>query len=151
MSVLDIPYYKQDKIYTCAAASLQAVLGHSGHFKSEKWLERKLKTNPQHGVSHQSLKSVARALGYVCTYARRGSLTQIGYYLSRRLPVIVNYIEPVTEQGHYAVVVGLSSEEVVLNDPWLGPGFKLKRADFLRRWHNGRRNSKRWMLVLRQK
>ncbi|OHA60085.1 MAG: hypothetical protein A2589_00140 [Candidatus Vogelbacteria bacterium RIFOXYD1_FULL_46_19] len=151
MTVLQTPYYKQDKVYTCAAAALQSVLGHWGCHKSEAWLERKLKTDPRHGVSHRRLEGVSRQLGFACTFAGRGSLALIGYYLKKGSPVMVNYIEPATNQGHYAVVVGLSETEVILNDPWLGERFKLKQNEFMRRWHNGRKNSKHWMLVLRRK
>lgn len=145
---LRVPYYKQDKIYTCGPASLQMVFKFLGEFESEKTLTKKTGTSPDTGTSHKSMVSVARSKGFVCREIKRASLDDLAESLENGLPVIVNFIEPTDNTSHYAVVTSIERGEVILNDPWNGKDFKIEEKEFVSRWHNKKNTSKRWMLVI---
>jgi len=145
---LRLPFYKQDKSYTCGPAALQGVLDFLGTFKSEGWLTSHLHTDKEKGTSHEEMIRLAERLGFQTHTHPRGSLREIKYFLKQELPIIVNYIEPEDEEGHYAVVSGLENGNIILNDPWLGRDFKLQTQDFKKRWHNSAGNSQAWLLVV---
>lgn len=74
------------------------------------------------------------------------------FHVVEGIPVIVDYTEPTSNEGHYAVVIGFNKKRIILNDPWNGKDFSLPYKEFERRWidHNGRW-SNRWYLVLSKK
>lgn len=144
---MKIPYSKQKRGYYCGPASLQMVFGYFRHYISQDKLAEKGRTRHDRGTSRAGMIRVARENGFH-TYAQNDSdLPKIADFLKRRLPVIVNFIEPSDEEGHYAVVSGLSGKQIILNDPWNGKNFKLDIRDFLERWRGGR-NSRKWLLVI---
>jgi ABC-type bacteriocin/lantibiotic exporter with double-glycine peptidase domain len=91
---------------------------------------------------------VARQFGFVCHENRHGTIQNIRRFLARDIPVIVNYIEPSENIGHYAVVVDATTHELILNDPQNGKNFKISIPDFEKRWHNITGQSRRWFMVV---
>lgn len=79
------------------------------------------------------------------------SLEEVEGFLKKELPVLVYFIEPSENVGHYAIIIGLSDTHVYLNDPWNGEGFSLTREDFSTRWHNEKNTFQRWLLVASHK
>ena len=70
------------------------------------------------------------------------NLADIQKYLSKNIPVIVNwftkgrkdYPESTVADGHYSIVVGLDKKYVYLQDPEIGKVRKLAKGDFMRVW-----------------
>ena len=62
--------------------------------------------------------------------------------------MIVNYVEPDTDTGHYAVVIGLENGKIILNDPWNGEGFAISEEEFVRRWQSGDGQFKKWFMAV---
>ena len=146
--MIAVPYYNQDTSYNCGPAALQMVFAHYGFHFSEGELARRLKTKKETGTRNYRLAKMARREGFITKTKSGASLNQIKQYLDRDIPVIVNFIEPSHNDYHFAVVVGLTNGDVVLNDPWNGEKFTLPKKEFIKSWRSGERNHTHWLLAL---
>lgn len=145
---LKVKYYKQDNVYTCGPVSLQMVFKFLGVFIDEKRMSKIAGASKTGGTSHKMMKRAVMKSGLFCRAKSNSSMKDIRSILSQKLPVIVNFVEPSEEVGHYAVVVGLEGDELLFNDPWNGKDFRMKENDFLGRWRNGRNTSRRWLMAV---
>lgn len=147
---LKVPFYKQDTDYTCGPVALQMVLSFLGYFKSEKYLSKKVNVSHDTGTKHEAMIETARKEGFYCYVNKDSSLDEIKNFLSDGLPVIAHFVEPQAGEEHYAVVIGLEAEKVILNDPWNGKNFKMAKKEFLSRWHGEQGNHQydKWILVI---
>lgn len=147
--MLRVPFFGQQKEYTCGPASLGMVFGFFGLRTSETSLARLAKTTRE-GTSHLHLIDAARKKGFYCFVHEAATVNQIKHFVDIGEPVIVNYVEPSTEEGHYAVIVGYTKHSLIFNDPWNGKRFKMSVKEFIRRWHDCHEGHKyrRWILVL---
>ena len=107
-------------------------------------LAREMKTTEKHGTPRNALAKTVRDAKLSVHAVSRATLNDVQERIKNKSVVIVNFVEPRDEEGHYAIVVGVTPKIVILNDPWNGKNFKMKRADFLHRWN--RRNC--WMMVV---
>ncbi len=155
---IKIPYYKQEKDYTCGPAVLRMVFEFFGITKSEKWLRKKMgvtsKITSKKGTPHRELIRIATEEGFHCYVNSNSDIFEIIHFLRLKLPVIVDFLEPAGEEGHYAVVSHVSrffGPTVYLNDPYNGEGFKLSEKEFISRWQDPLTKSKRWIMVLAKK
>jgi len=150
--MIQVPYFKQKKSYTCGPASLKMVLKFFGKNLNEDTIARKLKTSKQ-GTSHREIIDFARQNGFYCYVHENSTIHELRHFINLGLPVIVNYIEPKDNEGHYAVVVGFKKNGLILNDPWNGANFILKEKDFKDRWHDRHKNYRcsGWLLVISKK
>jgi predicted double-glycine peptidase len=144
MHRLDVPYFKQDTAYSCGAASAQMVLAYFGIRTAEERLMHTLHTNHSYGTHHQPLIKLFTDHGLYCYTNNESELEELATHIEAGCPSIVHYLEPEADEGHYAVVTGVSESAVILHDPWHGPHFHLPRADFLSRWHDEREDFPRW-------
>lgn len=145
---LKVPFCKQDTKYSCGAASTQMILKFFDIFFSEEELIKKLKTDEEFGVNPKEITEFFNKQGLFCYVNDQSSIEEVESFLGKGLPVMVNYLEPSNDEGHYAVVVGIANGDIILNDPWNGEKFKLTRRDFEKRWIDERGRHPRWMLVV---
>jgi predicted double-glycine peptidase len=68
--------------------------------------------------------------------------------LARKLPVIVDFIEPRDSERHFALIIALDGEHIVLNDPENGEKFSITVEEFDQRWADARNRYVRWMMVV---
>lgn len=150
--LLEVPYFKQDAAYSCAAASVQMLLRFFKIVTSEEALIKKLNITKDHGFDlHSLVIDEVNAQGLYCYVNKGSTLDELLFYLTKHsLPVLVNYIEPENNEGHFAVVVGNQDGHLILNDPWHGPGFSMTHDAFEKRWCDGRGLYPNWMLVASQ-
>ncbi|MFA6536719.1 MAG: cysteine peptidase family C39 domain-containing protein [Candidatus Paceibacterota bacterium] len=146
--MLKVPYFKQDNNYSCGAAALQMVLRFYGEIYSEKHLAEVLGSNKDFGTSHQAMIDFVRKDGFHVHEADFASHDDLKEFLSKNIPVIVNFLEPESNEGHYAVVIGCEVGHIFLNDPWDGKGFKLTIEAFEKRWINGAGTSTHWLMAI---
>ena len=145
---LSIPFHRQDTDYSCGAASLQMLLHHvHGTYPSEEHLMHRMHVSKEEGTHHDELVRVLREENLHVYVDNESSLQVIEHLIKAEFPVLVHFIEPTANEGHYAVVVGFSDSRIYLNDPWSGSGFSMSRDDFYSRWHNENHKYKRWLLV----
>ena len=146
--IIKLPYFKQDTEYSCGPTVMQMVFHFYRKVFSEEELIEKLKTDKDIGTQHQAMIDLARTEGFYVYVNNGSSLEEIIGLNSKNIPVIVNYIEPDSDEGHYAVVVDVEEDKIVLNDPWNGEKFKMNLDDFEKRWYGKNGNSKRWIMVI---
>ena len=150
---IEVPYYKQDTSYTCAAAALQMAFSFLGRKKSQSRLAKKLKASKKDGVKNSNLVKTALEEGFYAYVNEDAHPAEIEYWLSRELPVMINYIEPSNNEGHFALITGrknnffILNSSFIFNDPWNGQDFSIDRNEFVSRWR-GEDGKHRWLLVL---
>ncbi len=91
---------------------------------------------------------VATKEGFYCYVNSHSTWYEIKNYISLGLPVIVDFIEPTSDEGHYAVVIACTSHHLVLHDPWNGKNFKISQKYFLKCWHDPLTHSHGWIMVI---
>ncbi len=152
VTIKKVRFFKQHTTVNCGPVALKMVFDFFGVHKKENSLVREAKTN-RNGTTHQNLISTARKNGFHCYVHENSSLNEIKHFVQLGLPVIVNYIEPSTEEGHYALVVGYTKKSLIMNDSWNGKRFKISQKDFMERWedHFQKNHYKRWIIVISKK
>jgi predicted double-glycine peptidase len=148
---MKIPFFKQDVNYSCGPAVIQMVLKFYGKFFSEEELMKRLKTNKNIGTRHEDMIDVTTKEGFYVYSNNGSSFQEIDLFLKEKKPIVVNFIEPNDNEGHYSVVVGLNDEDIILNDPWNGPNFKMKKTDFEKRWFSEDGRNNKWIMVVSDK
>lgn len=108
-------------------------------------LAKILGTTRAHGTARHRLATPLRTFGLSPVVSRNGSFPTIVRSRRAGALVIVNFVEPRENEGHFAVVTGLDARNITLNDPWEGKGHRITRSEFLRFWN--RRT--RWMMTVK--
>lgn len=148
MKKLVVPYHRQNKEHTCGPAALRMVLSYfNDHFK-ESQLARQAKTSRHRGTPRRRLAALARRKGYRVYEKTNASISLVERLINHEQPVIVNYIEPTDNQGHYAVVIGYDAKGLFLHDPWNGKDFHLSRRTFQQRWRGETDKKERWLMLI---
>src|SRR3989344_2310259 len=134
--MLKIPYQKQENDYYCGPAVLSSLLGYFGKNLSQKEIAKLTKTKPPpHGTENHEMAKMSKKFGFYSKAKRNATIKDIEQIL-KKYPVIINYIEPEEDVGHFAIVLELTKNSIILSDPWHGPKFKITQEEFLKRWHN---------------
>lgn len=147
-----VPYKRQWLSFTCGPVVLQMGLKYF-NISIPRWHAIRLcQTARATGTSHHNLIAAIRSFG-LHVHAHSHSTTRELEELTRRyVLVIVNYIEPAEEEGHYAIVVGMTKRYIVLHDPYHGPHFKIALQEFRRRWHGQHKSTnRRWLMAVARK
>ena len=146
MSHLLLPYYHQETDFSCGPACVQMVLEFFGVKKREEELRQQMNARPRIGTSHQSLIRALRTHGLICRARSDASLRDLDSALGKDHPAIINFIDPSTNEGHYAVMTATTKTAIITHDPWNGPNTTYERKSFVQRWHNSTSRSQQWML-----
>lgn len=146
--MLTIPYCKQETGYDCGPAVARMVLAFFGRYDDEAHLRSLMKTDAASGTSNRALLDVMRSHGLHATVLEEADIDAIETSISRGIPVIVNYINPATGHGHFAVVIGCTASTITLNDPKNGEGYSLPTGVFNAHWRSGDGLHHRWMLAV---
>ncbi len=149
---LKIPFYRQYDEFTCGPAVLKMFFSFFGKFKKLDSLAKTLHTD-KNGTHHSSLIGEATKEDFFCYVNNSSTIHEVRHFINLGLPVIVNYNEPSTNDGHYAVVVGYDRNKIIMNDPWNGKNFKMPENEFILRWHDclNRHTCKKWIMVISKK
>ena len=156
--LLPVPDLMQRKEFTCGPSALRAVLALYGRHVSEAHLARAARTSAATGTEPEDLARAAGLFGLQARVRSGMTLLDLKHSVLLGVAVIVNYQawrEPEActpwqrswGSGHYAVVVGVDRSYVYLQDPWiLGRPDRIRRDEFLTRWHGGEdREGRRFM------
>lgn len=146
-------YFGQEKDYSCGPAVMRMALARFGQYVSERTLRKLMKSGFLFGTRHHRFIEAAHTYGLYSRTKTGAVLEDIKQALQDGRVVIVNFIEPVASASHFAVVVALDDERIVLDDPWHGEGFPMNSKEFAQRWQNQHRFGKgnwyrSWMLEL---
>jgi len=146
---LKFPCFLQKLDYDCGPTVLKMVLASFGIRANLKDLMRQARTTKRDGTTRRGLARVARSYGLSASAHCGATFSEMDRLLRRGAMIVVEYILPIFEGGHYAVVSGLDRGAVYLHDPSEGRYFRLPRREFARRWY-GRHNktNTRWVMVV---
>ena len=120
----------------CGPASLKIVLDYYGVSLSEKNLGKIAGTTKEKGTLKEGLIRAAKHFGFQAFSKDRSTLSDLRYFIKRKIPVIVNWF--LEDEGHYSVVVDINRKNVVLMDPHLGGLRTMPIEKFLRIWFDFR-------------
>ncbi len=148
MSKIDIPFVKQKNDYFCGPASLQMVFSYFDFDTDQEFLAKKMKTDEDIGTKKKRMIRTVKKSGFHYCAKTNATLKELDSLIRKKIPVIVNYVEPTDEESHYAVVIGFSPKKIIFNDPWNGGDFRLDKKEFLKRWRGPRDGKIRWMLAI---
>ena len=93
-----------------------------------------LSANSWKGTKEATFALVAQALDVSYKAGQRFSFASLEKYVRAGHPVLVSYIEPADNSGHYSIVVEAKASGVCLRDPLSGKDIFLGKRDFLKRW-----------------
>lgn len=142
---INIPFVRQKTHYFCGPASLQMIFGYFNFSKCQNELAKKLQTCEEIGTPIYKMIETVMDHGFYYQAKNGTTLKDVYNMLIEKIPVIVNFIEPTDEESHYAVVSGMTKNDIILDDPWNGKNFKISKSEFLKRW---RGEAKRWSLAI---
>ncbi|MBI2668828.1 C39 family peptidase [Candidatus Woesearchaeota archaeon] len=115
----------------CGIACLKMVLEFYGLKKSERELA-KLAQASAAGVNAEQLVKIVRKLRFRAQVKDFCTLSDIRYFMKRKIPVIVDWFS--ADEGHYSVVVRINRENIFLQDPELGQLRAMRKKTFKRVW-----------------
>lgn len=151
---LKVPYFKQRDEWTCGPASLQMAMSFLGEFRTQEEIEKIIglprERIEEEGITNEKMVEAAQKVGFYCYVNKETTVEEIKYFLHLNLPVIVNYIEPKDQDGHFALVHGYDrlTKKIIMHDPFHGKNLKLSEKKFLDWWKSGYENHTHWMMVL---
>lgn len=161
--VKHIPFYRQEKPYTCAPAVIRMALAALGQPLSEAYIAKVAGTNAKKGTSNaqilQCLKKlgVAHMMGYRLRYNDLMMYSKLGITMVDWAPQVLfpdhpefmpsRHFNP-DEESHCALVISATPQRIVLQDPVLGRRIRLSRKDFIKAWSSHQVEEDRWMIAI---
>ncbi len=153
---MEIAHHTQLTDYTCGPAAMKMALdGLVGLRLPEAELASAMGTREDIGTRQRMMYRFADELGLIA-YVKHTDTTlgDIREAMATGHIVIVCYWLAMEDTDHYAVVAGIKSDRIILNDPWAGPETTLALDEFDAHWLGddaveGRRD--RWMLAIKER
>jgi predicted double-glycine peptidase/Tfp pilus assembly protein PilF len=144
-AIIDVPYLAQPDERLCGGAALAMVLRYWGHADAQAEDFITLIDPDAGGIRVSALTAAANQNGWhgIARDGSSSSLDTIGHELEQGRPVIV-LVDAGAAVPHYVVVVGLTADDVIVDDPARAPRRTMTRGAFDRAW----RRTSRWMLVV---
>jgi len=155
MRLLKVKHYRQKPSW-CGPASLKILLSFFGIEETEEKLGRLAGCTLKDGTAHEALIKVARDHGFKVTAKQGATLKDLDHWVNkRRLPVMVGWFSEYDD--HYSVVIGLTKDYVILNNPEKDkPNHKLESEFFKNVWFDflGKNDDRvcwGWMMAIEPK
>lgn len=143
-----VTHKTQSKKYNCGPTSLAMLLDFYNVPHMEDELEELCETSVKHGTHHASLVKAAKSLGAQVVEKENAKISDLKEVLKTGHPVLVNYFNPLTSVGHFAIIKGFDEMSLIFADPKNGDNFKLKFEEFEALWHNHSKTLFGWMMHL---
>lgn len=143
---------KQDKIWSCAAAAVKAVLEQFGYYVPEAKLVKALAIIPGVGSYHSAFKHVLSSYGLYTSELNKANYSQLVEAVNSGNSVITDFHNQYG--NHYVVVLNANELGVEFLDTAKDKGKirKLPAADFTKQWYNTftppETISRGWMILI---
>lgn len=128
-----IPFYKQEKNWSCGAAAFRMVLESLGIVKSELKIRKLLGTNAKYGSRRSSFPLIAERYKLDYIVNRNSSFEELKFVYKKDYKIIVSYYLFTEKTGHFGIIEKLTSKYVYLIDPWNGR-VRYSHNKFRRAW-----------------
>ncbi len=145
---MKLPYYHQKNCYFCGPTSLKMVFENFGIRKTEDEIARLAGTRKERGTTHQGMIEACRMCGCSCFVHENANMANVKAFLKAKLPVIIDWIDSKSDDGHYSVITSVKGDKIFFSDPWYGPGYGIDRKTFEEYWHDRLTGGCRWVMVV---
>lgn len=108
------------------------VLSYYGIEKSQNTLGRLSGCTVAHGTTGKGMVRAARLCGMHARIYDKATIDDLRRYIQQGIPVIVNWFS--VNEGHYSVVVDVTRDSIVMQDPEVGGVRRLDIPTFMRVW-----------------
>ena len=140
MSVSEIPYYKQEKWYTCGPACLRMLLKYTGTSASKEDVAKACGTT-ELGTTPLQLVKGSKVFGFDADAFKHEDIDDLKYLLKNGNPVIV-LLDPgilyggIQGFGHFIVITGFDNNNITYHDPDIldGQNAKCSIDRFMQAW-----------------
>jgi len=139
--MLDIHPYKQSDDSLCGPSVIKMVLQYYGIIAAELDIAERCGHTYQFGCDDLGMKRALESYGMDVTIKNNCTFDDIQYWLSRQVPVIVDWFSSgynvgVNDppNGHSSIVIEMDNTYIYLLDPEFGGIRKMLRDDFMRCW-----------------
>jgi|SRR3989344_3607752 len=146
---MDIHYYKQERTWTCGAASMRMALSTLGIKKSEKQLIRLLGLGKGAYTRNNAFPKLAEKYKLNYIVQRNSTLEDMKKLREQGYVIIVAYFYRPHNVGHFAVLRHIGEKTVDLLDPWVGPEHRYSINTFKKIWRSGFEKDKRWFIAIK--
>jgi ABC-type bacteriocin/lantibiotic exporter with double-glycine peptidase domain len=149
--LMNIPYFKQQTIYTCGPTVMKMVLASLGLRYSERELAKLMETTEERGTSNAAFPRLAEKLKRSYHVERNAKLETLRTFHQQQWRIIVALYIPDEKEGHYAVVRAIGKDVLTFLDPAFGPSHRINTETFLTTWHNHPKddNEQHWFIAIR--
>jgi predicted double-glycine peptidase len=143
---LAVPFFRQQK-NGCGAATVAMVAHYWGSRTTEslpspQQIYDALYIAERKSIRLADMRQYLESLGFTA-FTLRGKWQDLDVHIGRERPVIVALKPGRRKNIHFAVLTGVDSEYVWLNDPTRKKPSRMKRADFDQQWQT----ADRWLLL----
>jgi predicted double-glycine peptidase len=149
VNILDFPVQdRQGTRYTCGADCVQKVMEYYGEDYREMDLARILKSDPEHGTYVKNIAEFFRLHGLKVVVKQKMTISELIWKINRDIPVIImlqawgstesfeqNYSND-WDDGHFVVVIGYTSDLILIADPALFNTGYIPKQELIGRWHD---------------
>ena len=139
IAAIKVGPYQQEEEYSCAVATLRAVLMYWGDKVPEKVLGVLMRVKKKNGAETTQIVNAAQKLGYRA-FEKSFTMEQAKQITDKGVPIICD-IQSFTKpgSGHYVILKGMSNGDVHLMDPNVeGNQRVLSSREFQERWWDRR-------------
>ncbi|HLC84931.1 MAG TPA: C39 family peptidase [Candidatus Nanoarchaeia archaeon] len=130
-----IPYFRQQKQYTCGPATMRMVLASCGVKKSEKEVVKFMSTSDKKGTFNAAFPRAAERFRLNYVVQRDASIRDVKWALEEGYRIIIAYFLDEEQLAHYAVLTKIDKQGVHLLDPLYPKRKCLPMTYFVNRWH----------------
>ena len=146
--VLDFPNTRQTFEYSCGSGAVQAVMAYYGKDFRESQLIDLLKTDKTNGTLVRDIVKVFTSAGLQVDVKEHMTVDELFGYVKRKVPVIAliqawgkavdfdGHYKDKWDDGHFVVVIGYNSKNVICSDPALFKKGFIPIQEFMDRWHD---------------
>ena len=139
---LMVPYFRQNRDYTCGPACLRMVLKYWGREQDEVSLTMLCRTTVG-GTGLSEIVEAAEQLGFQGRWKIGAKIFEVASALENDLPVItvvdarvLHGIELSQPLGHMVVILGMGDNMLIYHDPEIGPNQIISQDAFTASWEN---------------
>lgn len=147
---INLKYHLQHTDYSCGPSCLKMVFDHLGKDYSEEKLISLCHTSKKTGTSHEHLIDEIKKEGFEYYIKTKGRLQDLIESIESGYLAIINYLDPFSKEGHYAVVTGYTNDrtEIILADPCNGNDYTIPWTVLRKMWHNEHHTSQGWYVIV---
>jgi len=139
--MLNVPYFRQNRYYTCGPVCLRMVLAYWDHEADEVSLSMLCGTDV-FGTSAKQIIGAAHSLGFEAEYKFKSRYSDLQNALKNGVPPIVA-VNPNTLQQravrlqarHDIVLLSLVKNKILYHDPEVGQNLSIMPATFKEAWN----------------